>query len=162
MELHESGIRNFAMMLAHQDLGVYPQSCNGVPRTEFGNGWNACLMAMLQKCGVFTARLGSLPANVVSLIENGDIYLAESNGLVTMSVSCSDVFAWGCADGEDISESEIPELERALTESPNHGVALWCARKRKMRPQPAMYEMFTDDERHLFDAAAEKMPEGGV
>jgi hypothetical protein len=64
---------------------------------------------------------------------------------VTFWVQCSDVFVWGTADMEDLTEETLPELERAYrdvqeaTGSTVWGATLYCARQRKMRPQGAAY-----------------------
>jgi len=68
----------------------------------------------------------------------------DGSGLV-FTVDCSDTFYWGTADCEDVTEADLPELHRAVVETIGrpHGQdlwpALWCARKRGMRPMAAFY-----------------------
>ena len=64
---------------------------------------------------------------------------------ITMMVSCSDVFAWGCADCETITDENIDDLEKAYIDDPDNGAALFCARLRGMRPQGFYYQYIDKD-----------------
>lgn len=82
----------------------------------------------------------------------------HKDGTLYAFINCSDLFYWGCADGEEILESDIEDIIQALEESYD-GEALWCARKRKMRPQGAYYkDMMSNssggknNDRELFNA----------
>ena len=76
-------------------------------------------------------------------------------------IRCNDVFAWGCSDAEDISEEDLPLLEQSLKDSEMHGTLLFCARKRKCRPQGAYYQYFDKDtEWELFNACGEEREVG--
>ena len=67
-------------------------------------------------------------------------------------IICNDVFHWGCADVEDVHEEDLPMLEQAFKDSDIYGDDLYCARKRGMRPQGAMYKHIDKEAWHLFDA----------
>src|SRR4051812_11323049 len=54
-------------------------------------------------------------------------------------VNCSDLFYWGCADGESITYNEIESLYRAW-KSGKYGVDKWCCLHRNLRPQVPMVE----------------------
>ncbi len=60
-------------------------------------------------------------------------------------VDCSDTFYWGTADSENVTEADLPELQRAMTDSSccpagrDLWPVLWCARKRGMRPMDVFY-----------------------
>lgn len=86
-------------------------------------------------------------------------FLSENDAL-TPSIECGDVFVWGCADEEDILEDDLPLLEKCFQdtggESGSNGAALFCARKRGMRPQGAMYKHFKEEYWPLFDACGPK------
>lgn len=88
----------------------------------------------------------------------------------SIGVVCSDIFAWGCADVEDIESSDDIELLRQsikdcleIEQRSSHGVLLYCARKRQMRPQGAYYKYLDvydykkDQPRELNEEATEKM-----
>lgn len=81
---------------------------------------------------------------------------------VKLIVDCNDLFFWGCADAEEFSEQDIPDLLKALDESPKHGSVLWCCRKRKMRPQAAYYKLFSAEEALLFDAMPVRTDSDGI
>lgn len=64
---------------------------------------------------------------------------------VTLHVICNDVFAWGCADAEDVTYKEIPDLYEMWRKDPQSGHEAWCIKKRKMMPQKPVEKMFRDD-----------------
>lgn len=64
-----------------------------------------------------------------------------TDGRAHLSVICSDTFAWGCADAEEITAADMPLLRQCLTDlraAEVHGEIwlgeLYCCRKRGMRP----------------------------
>lgn len=93
----------------------------------------------------------------------GDLYWRTDDEYepCTFFVNCNDVFAWACADCEEITPENIDELERAmqdcikasnLTGGEIYGEMLFCCRIRKMRPQGAAYPKKCPDLWPLFDA----------
>ena len=50
-------------------------------------------------------------------------------------VDCSDIFEWGCADGEPLPFDEIESLYRMWKKDPHWGGAVWCIMRRKIGPQ---------------------------
>lgn len=62
---------------------------------------------------------------------------------ITLHVNCSDVFAWACADSEDITYSEITELYEMWKKDNTWGSAAWCIKKRKERPQKPVEDRMT-------------------
>ena len=67
-------------------------------------------------------------------------------------MNCNDMFYWGCADAEDITNESLDELARAFQDSEDHGAALYCARQRGMRPQGAFYSYVDESDWRLFHA----------
>lgn len=53
----------------------------------------------------------------------------------SMHVDCSDVFAWGCADGEDMTRRDIAEVFSYWEKDRRWGPAVWCMIRRRERPQ---------------------------
>lgn len=49
-----------------------------------------------------------------------------------ISVVCSDLFSWGCADSEDLPTDEIGNLYKHWKRGE---IDLWVCKRRKMRPQ---------------------------
>lgn len=68
-------------------------------------------------------------------------------------INCNDVFFWACADAEKVTKADVPLLAQCwLLAGAIDGDMLYCARKRKLRPQGAMYKFIDEENWHLFDA----------
>lgn len=83
---------------------------------------------------------------------------------VRFAVDVSDVFAWGCADAEDITPPRLATLEQAYTDldavgGTRHTAELYAARIRGMRPQGAPYPTEAAAQA-LFDACGPERPIG--
>jgi hypothetical protein len=74
---------------------------------------------------------------------------------------CNDIFFWGCADGEDVeNQQDVDLLEQCIKDCQTvrqfgevYASQLYCAKKRKMRPQGAYYKHIEVKELWpLFDA----------
>ncbi len=64
----------------------------------------------------------------------------EARDGVSMNVNCSDVFAWGCSDAENLKYSEIEDLYDHYQKDNSWGPTIWCIKKRKVLPQQPIYE----------------------
>lgn len=53
-----------------------------------------------------------------------------------LCVNCNDIFAWGCADAEQLEHNEIQGLYDLWRADRTWGAAKWCAIKRMQQPQP--------------------------
>lgn len=83
-------------------------------------------------------------------------------------INCNDLFWWGTADSEEITESNLPALAQAFADCAaipgaelsngkhmsNHyfGSALFASRMRSMRPQGAYYKHIPFELHELFNA----------
>ena len=63
-----------------------------------------------------------------------------AKNITALFVNCSDIFAWGCSDSEDILHEEFDTLYEYYTKDPNWGCAIWCMTKRKGMPQKSVYD----------------------
>jgi len=75
---------------------------------------------------------------------------------IHFAANVSDVFAWGCADAEDITPDTITALEQAHADclavgAEEYTAELYAARQRGMRPQGAAYPD-KPEAQALFDA----------
>lgn len=77
---------------------------------------------------------------------HGELFWRYDNDNVRFFIMCSDVFAWGTADCEELTPDNIHELRKAHDDlcniDPKHALLtgdLFAARMRKMRPQGAAY-----------------------
>lgn len=100
-------------------------------------------------------RRGLFITRVLSLAAAHDVndWLIWNEALEIL-VNCRDLFLWGTADSEELTEETLPEFEQALTDAAEtyRGPDLYCARRRKMRPQGACYKNIPKNLWPLFDA----------
>ncbi len=76
---------------------------------------------------------------------------------VTMIVNCNDLFYWGCADAEVITEANVEALESTVAEVRaideclvDSAPLLWCCRMRKQAPQAPYYKHLDSRLHNLF------------
>ena len=75
------------------------------------------------------------------------------NEALEFFVLCNDCFAWACSDHESIeNDLDIDMFQQACIDGESDGALLYCARRRKMRPQGAMYRYIDHKNWPLFDA----------
>lgn len=73
-------------------------------------------------------------------------------------INCNDIFAWGCADAEAVSEADLPALTECVNDCKAVGcceddaMLLFISRKREMRPQGAVYKHLCTPSYALFNA----------
>lgn len=53
----------------------------------------------------------------------------------SINVNCNDVFAWACADGEEVTFKELEDLYAHFHKDSTWGCAIWCIKKRGYMPQ---------------------------
>lgn len=94
---------------------------------------------------------------LVCLLADGICFLnniefTKGEGYTTcIFVNLNDVFAWGCADAENLSNndwqepSEIIDLYRHWKKNDKWGHVIWAAFKRKEQPQDPMKERMIKD-----------------
>ena len=58
----------------------------------------------------------------------------------SINANCSDVFAWACADAEEVEYHELESLYEHYHKDPMWGTAVWCIKKRNEMPQKPVYE----------------------
>jgi len=72
---------------------------------------------------------------------------------LTVKISCNDLFYWGCADAEEIeTEEDLDLFIQTFKDCKDICGELYCARKRKMRPQGAYYKYIPDEFKETFNA----------
>lgn len=71
-------------------------------------------------------------------------------------VRCNDLFAWACADAEDLPMRDIGTLYRMVRADPTWGAAKWCCLRRHEQPQaPVVTQMQHDG---CWDAQMAQLP----
>ena len=78
-----------------------------------------------------------------------------------LCVNCNDFFWWGTADAEGITAADLLDLKQAMKDCNEEfefkwGQLLWCARKRKMRPQGPYYSSIPKELWGLFNACGDE------
>jgi len=74
---------------------------------------------------------------------------------IVLFVICNDLFAWGTADGENITLEEIPNLYKSWANDKHWGVSKWCCKKRNLKPQKPIIEDMKKD--GVWDSEMEKL-----
>lgn len=85
------------------------------------------------------------------LLSTGSLFLnnvkSSDSWTTAVYVLCNDLFAWGCADVEPISNndgqepSEIIDCYRMWKEDPKFGILKWCCVHRGYQPQKPIREI---------------------
>lgn len=76
---------------------------------------------------------------------------------VAIIVNCNDIFAWACADGEELDHDQIKPLYDSCVAHPKWGSAIWCAIRRSQKPQPPVIRKMKAD--GVWDDRMEKLGE---
>lgn len=159
IDYRDWAVQGLAADLAAEDTGIYPQSINGKKRTEWQDGWNACDMDIAERTSGLSTFISTLPDGVIDLIFQEKVRVMTRDKGPELYINCNDLFYWAVAEGEDIDLSDMPDLDAALKDSPEHGQLLWVCRKRKMRPQKPYYKYFNKAEKKLFSACGPRRKE---
>ena len=69
-----------------------------------------------------------------------DDWPEDAQKMTSLNVNCNDVFAWGCADAEDVEFKELKDLFEHYIKDPGWGTAVWCIKRRGYLPQKPVYE----------------------
>lgn len=112
-----------------------------------------------------TNNMEEFKINLLKLVAQHGLHLdIHWNEDLNFYVGCNDIFFWGCADAEDIENQEDVDLfEKSIEDVGTDNVwasYLFCARKRKMRPQGACYPQEETKLWPLFDACGEEREVG--
>lgn len=59
----------------------------------------------------------------------------EARKVIAVACNCNDVFAWGCADAEQVNHEDLEALYRAWLSDERWGPTKWCIRRRNQKPQ---------------------------
>lgn len=69
----------------------------------------------------------------------------KGGSTVILYVNCNDVFAWACADAEDLPHDEIGNLYKMHKANKRWGATIWCILRRKQKPQKPMEDLMKKD-----------------
>lgn len=75
-----------------------------------------------------------------------DDWPEKAKKTISIIVNCNDIFAWACADGEELlGEDDIDTFWQYYSKDPDWGPVVWCIRKRNMLPQKPVYDDIQKD-----------------
>lgn len=109
---------------------------------------------------------GSLVERLLKITDREDLYddlFWRFDGVENpgFSIRCNDFFYWACSDLEEIETGEdLDLLEKSCEDAPGFGAELYCARRRKQRPQGAYYKYLEERHHALFDACGPHREDG--
>jgi len=91
------------------------------------------LLLYEEGCAIFDEKTA-----IAEMLRAEDVFLNQAKDPETLCVYalCNDMFAWGCADGQNIPYSEVQNLWMHWQHDKFFGVAVWCARQRGYMFQP--------------------------
>jgi len=84
---------------------------------------------------------------IVAELLNNEVLMClgaqDQDGKSTIGIflNCSDVFAWGCADCEPITQEDLPSLYRMCRADPKYGDIKWVCKKANLQPQRALADI---------------------
>jgi len=64
-----------------------------------------------------------------------DDWPKDARRTVSLNVNCNDVFAWGCADAEEMTYADIEDVYQHWKKDRVNGTTIWCIKRRKELPQ---------------------------
>jgi len=121
---------------AVDNVGCYPAAINGEPRTPFGDGWNACADELRGKVTAITER-NNQPydphRDILNILDAG---WWEDGRLI---LNMNDIFAYACADAEEVLPDEMPELGHLARMYGHAGITYWVSKKRNEIPNIPLY-----------------------
>jgi len=108
-------------------------------------------------CDRESALAALLTAEVCFLNERQYIeYTGEPSGHTTLVyVNSSDLFMWGCADGDDLPLEQIEVLYKMWKLEGSLGADKWCCIQRNQQPQPPMVTLMKKE--GVWDETMEKL-----
>jgi hypothetical protein len=93
---------------------------------------------------------------------NSRYYSMEKDGkseghTIVLFIICNDIFAWGCADAEELNDTdEISKLYKMWLKDKKWGATKYCCFKRNEKPQHPIAEAMKKD--GSWDDEMEKLP----
>lgn len=125
------------------ELGIYPKSINGVPRTEWQDGYNKACIEMQDRLSAYLIKCqnpdDTWRMKVEMLAEEVAFWAfdnsKEGSPKDLFSINLNDVFYWACADSEEVSDAELPLVYEMWKKFPVWGVIGWACNKRGEKPQ---------------------------
>jgi hypothetical protein len=96
------------------------------------------------------------------LFSNSRNYSREHDGkseghTIVLFVLCNDVFAWACADAEDLPLNEVENLYKLWKAEGHNGATKWCCFRWNEKPQKPVADLMKQD--GVWDEKMEALPD---
>jgi hypothetical protein len=115
-----------------------------IPRTAYGDGWNACAEELLDKIYGQLEVLSKGVDKNFALFALLDLGWAEGDKYI---LNMNDTFHYACADAEEVSKEEAPEVARLFKAHGYKGLDYWVAEKRGYDPEIPRYKARVEEVR---------------
>jgi len=126
---------------AEENVGIHPAAYDGVPRSEYGNGWNDAMSELLDNkinIGKWFRKLDAdIRDKMVWLITVNFLminYFGGEDKKIMPLINANDTFYYSCADATEIDLSEINEYYDICKEHGYEGSLVWQSLKRNEMP----------------------------
>lgn len=128
--------------LSVDEVGVYPAAVNDIPRDKYGDGWNACSDAKLDKRSKFMLFLDSISIAqqkaLLYLLINDDLSVINSKDGIKLFINCNDRFYHACSDGEECQIGDLEFLCLLYDRFEYEGLLAWIFVRRTDCPRPCV------------------------
>jgi hypothetical protein len=131
------------LMAAFDAINIYPAATliNGqeIKRTEWQDGWNECALTISKNltslCKWFEEiKDKDSKCTITELIKDDFLSFSIENNEIKMFLFMNDIFNYASADEEEISISDIKEINRLYLLYGYDGLVAFVAKKRKCEP----------------------------
>lgn len=121
--------------IATWSMGVYPEKFGDQERTPWQDGWNAYGDELCDRAELFSSFVNDHPnkKQIEALLLNDDIDLHVKDGKVFATYNSGDIFAWGYADCEKITDEMWDDVYEAC-QTP-YGIISYHCRRYNEKPQ---------------------------
>lgn len=146
---------------ARRSMGVYPEAIitkgdSVKERTEWQNGWNAYGEAHLDRVSKLTRCVATMDHRMREMLCDGTAEVMFKDGEPILVFNTSDLFAWGYADAEDITQDNIGPLYEAWRAQGITGLLKWKCKQEGHRPQKPFEQQWREE--GLWDDELERLP----
>lgn len=114
---------------------LYPDKPDGESESQYFDGRDALAHLLAEEQVGINSHWWKHPKH-----EDESPWCEEACKTFSINANCSDIFAWGCSDAEEVMFNELEDLYAHYTKDPLWGVVIWCIKKRKEMPQKPVEE----------------------
>ena len=131
--------------IANEAIGIYPAFFGKNKRTEWQDGWNAYAFKLLDNVQLISKWLNNHPKKdkITKLLEKDGISIGIHEDEVEITYNSSDIFVWGYADCETITDEMIEDVLEIVDN--RYGLVKYHCRKYNSKPQKPLENKMRED-----------------